>query len=109
MNSHSHGKASDVIFQGQDQPVARPLASPEYRQQALRFIVGLNRSKGLGSLSFSELALQMRDQSLRADIDPEFEPLSLESINTAVADLVRSRELVVDNRTVLFSEPPAAP
>ena len=86
----------------------KPLAPPEYRQQALRFILSLNRSKGLSSLSFSELALQLRDQTLRDNIDPFFEPLSLESINAAVADLVRTRELmIINDRTVIFPVPPA--
>jgi len=85
------------------------MAPPEYRQQALRLITSLNREKGLSSLSFSELALQLRDQTLRGDIDPSFEPLSLESINAAVAELVNTGELaIINDRTVIFPAPSAA-
>lgn len=89
------------IFQSPNQ-TPRPLAAPEYRQQALRSIINLNRDNGLSSLSFSELALQLRDQSLRDKIDPQVEPLSLESINAAVADLLHTHELIVNGRTVIF-------
>lgn len=91
------------LFQIPDQSPPKPLAPPEYRQRALRFVINLNRSKGVDSMSLSELALQLRDQSLRYDIDPSFEPLSLASIDAAVADLVSAHELVVNDRTVVVS------
>jgi len=97
-----------TIFPSWVPPEPKPLAPPAYRQQALRLIISLNRSNGVSSLSFSELALQLRDQSLRGDVDPKFEPLSLESITAAVAELVHSRELIIVNdRTVIFPVPPA--
>ena len=96
------------IFQGEGEATPRPLAPSDYRQQALRLIISLNLSKGVSSLSFSELALQMRDQTLRDYIDPSFEPLSLESINAAVADLVRTGEItIINDRTVIFPAPSA--
>lgn len=85
------------------------MASPQYRQRALRSIISQNQDLGKRTVSLSELALQMRDQSLRDDIDPAVEPLSLASINAAVNDLIHARELLVDDRTVYFSEPPAQP
>jgi hypothetical protein len=107
VNSNDKGSGSSDIFQDETQATPRPLAPPDYRQQALRLIISLNLGKGLSSLSFSELALQMRDQALRDYIDPSFEPLSLESINAAVTDLVRTHELtIINDRTVIF---PALP
>lgn len=101
------GDDSSAIFQGQSPPAPKPLAPPDYRQQALRKIVSLNRSKGISTLSFSELALQLRDKGLRGKVDPLFEPLSLESINAAVADLTLTQELEVHGRIVVFPAPPA--
>lgn len=98
----NQGNDPSVIFQSQNQTTPKPLAPLEYRQQALRFIISLNRSKGLSSLTFSEIALQMRDQSLRATVDPFFEPLSLESIRAAVAELAEAREITVNDRTIVF-------
>jgi hypothetical protein len=106
MGADNQGNDTGSIFQSPTH-TPRPLAPPEYRQQALRSIITLNRAKGLSSLSFSELALQLRDQSLRHVIDPKVEPLSLESINGAVADLVQTRELIVEGRTVIFPALPA--
>ena len=107
MATDNKGSDTGSIFQSPTH-TPRPLATPEYRQQALRSILTLNRAKGLSCLSFSELALQLRDQSLRDKIDPQVEPLSLESINSAVADLLNTHELVVSGRTVIFP-PPSAP
>jgi hypothetical protein len=106
VNTTNQGDDAGDIFQSHN-PAPKPLAPSEYRQQALRFIISLNRGKGMSSLSFSELALQMRDQALRGGTDPVFEPLSLESIKAAVADLVLTRELrIINDRTVIF--PPSA-
>ncbi|HMD61932.1 MAG TPA: hypothetical protein VKG78_10890 [Opitutaceae bacterium] len=100
------GNESSEIFQSETL-TPRPLAPPDYRQRALRTILSLNRDRGLSSLSFSELALQLRDQTLRDEFDPIYEPLSLESINAAVADLVESREImIINDRTVIFPVPP---
>jgi hypothetical protein len=102
VSTTNEGNDPKIIFQSDNQATARPLAPPEYRDQALRFIINLNRSKGLSSLSFSELALQLRDQTLRGKVDPSFEPLSLESIHAAVTDLNRSGDIIINNRTVIF-------
>jgi hypothetical protein len=58
-------------------------------------------------MSLSELAVQMRDQALRSDTDPSLEPMSMKSIDAAVSDLVRTREISVVDRTVVFSAPAA--
>ena len=108
MTQINPGKDSSAIFVSQNQIMPKPLAPAEYRQQALRHIIGLNRGKGMPSMSFSELALQLRDQTLRDNVDPTFEPLSLESIKAAVTDLSQTRELTVNDRTVVFSESPAS-
>jgi hypothetical protein len=102
VNDPHQGKDPSIIFQTKSHATPRPLAPPEYRQQALRYVIGVNKEKGLSSLSFSELALELRDQNLRKEVDPSFEPLSLESINAAVADLVQTREITVSGRTVVF-------
>lgn len=108
VNTTDQGGGSSEIFQDDRMATPRPLAPPDYRQQALRLIISLDRSKGLSSLSFSELALQMRDQTLRDYVDPSLEPLSLESINAAVADLVRAGEIkIINDRTVIFPAPSA--
>ena len=107
MGADNQGNDTGSIFQSPTH-TPRPLATPEYRQQALRSIITLNRARGSSCLSFSELALQLRDQSLRQNINPQVEPLSLESINGAVADLAQAHELVVEGRTVIFP-PPSAP
>src|SRR5271167_3285591 len=106
MNTPDADNDPNVIFQSQAQATARPLAPPEYRQRALRSIIGLNQNKGSCSLSLSELALQLRDQTLRENLDPAFEPLSLESIHAAVDDLTHTGELVLDRRAVTFPRPP---
>jgi hypothetical protein len=105
VNISNSANDPSIVFQSQDETTARPLAPPEYRQRALRSIIGLNHSKGSDSLSFSELALQLRDPALRDNVDPAFEPFSSESIRAAVADLIYTGELVVDNRTVIFPKP----
>lgn len=105
MSTHPQGKDTSIIFQSPDQPAPKPLAPPEYRQQALRFVLKKNREQGLDSLSLSELALQLRDPSLREKLDPAFEPLSLASINAAVADLTQTHELAVNDRIVVFPPP----
>lgn len=107
MNTTHQPNDSSIIFHSEIPSAPKPLAPPEYRQQALRFIIKLNQSKGFSSLSMSELALQLRDPSLRGKMDPVFEPLSLESINAAVNDLVQARELRVAGRTVVFPAPSA--
>jgi hypothetical protein len=107
MSASSRPSNFSVIFQGTEQAVSRPLAPPEYRQQALRHVIDANRSSGTDSVSLSELALQMWDQALRSDIDPSLEPMSLKSIDAAVSDLIRAREISVVNRTVVFSTPAA--
>jgi len=105
VNTANQGHAPADIFQRESMMEPKPLAPPEYRKQALRFIINFNRDKGVSSLSFSDLVLQVRDLALRPDIDPSFEPFSLESINAAVADLIQTRELlVVNDRTVIFPE-----
>src|ERR1700722_12761878 len=105
MSASNRTVSSSVIFQGTDQAAPRPLAPPEYRQQALRHVIDVNRSSGTDSMSLSELAHQMWDQALRSDTDPSLEPMSLKSIDAAVSDLVRTREISVVDRTVVFSAP----
>ena len=101
MTAKSKGNESAVI-QGAGQGAPRPVAPPEYRQRALRSVINNRRRQGANSLSLSELVCQLQDPKLRKDSDPRFEPLSFESIEAAVKDLVGSRELKVDGRTVVF-------
>jgi hypothetical protein len=108
MGTTNQSPGAGDIFQSPTE-APKSLAAPEYRQQALRSILSLNRSKGVSSLSLSELALQLRDQSLRDHLDPRLEPLSLESINAAVADLLKSHELIVEGRTAIIPTEPGAP
>jgi hypothetical protein len=107
MSASNRTISSSMIFQSADQEAPRPLAPPEYRQQALRHVIDVNRNSGTDSVSLSELALQMWDQALRSDTDPSLEPMSLKSIDAAVSDLVRTREISVVDRTVVFSTPTA--
>ena len=100
MSKTNHGDSS-IIFQGPDH-APKPLAPPAYRQRALRSVIKHRRSEGANSLSLSELVSELRDQNLRDDSDPRFEPLSFESIDAAVKDLEGSRELKVDGRSVIF-------
>lgn len=103
MSTSKRGKGTDIIFKGAEQ-ASKPLAPAEYRQNVLRSVISYNRDCGTESLSLSELVHQLRDQSLRENADPVFEPLSFESINAAVTDLVRAHELKVDGRTVVLSK-----
>jgi hypothetical protein len=103
MNASNQGTTS-IIFQSADETMPKPLAPPEYRQRALRLIIRHNRSKRTASLSLSELVTQLRDPSLRDNISPLFEPLSLPSIDAALDDLVRTHEIAVSDRTVHLPE-----
>ena len=108
MKTADHSDSNSVISRDPFPVRPKPLAPPEYRQQVLRTIIDISRDKGMDSMSLSELVVQLRDQSLRDDIDPNLEPLSLLSIDAALTDLERTRELTLRHRTVVFS-PPAAP
>jgi len=104
--SASHAPQKDsVVLIGSDPAVAKPLAPPHYRQHALRTVLIRSRGDGVDALSMSELVTQLRDRSLRDHIDPAFEPLSIQSIDAAVTDLVHARELRVDGRNVVLTAP----
>jgi hypothetical protein len=108
MKSSHPRNGSGVIIQGDGATPPVPVAPREYRQKVLRSIIGINRRKGVSSLSLSELVEQLRDHELRDDVDPKYEPLTLKSIDAAVTDLIKEQELTVKDRTVVFAAPGAS-